>query len=337
MTFLALPVRFLASGSESSSTDFVDFHTPLWEWAALLGFITVLLMVDLLIVHRKAHVASTKEAAIESAVWISIGLAFGLFFFAMHGAAAAGEYYAGFLIEKSLSVDNVFVWALIFSYFVVPRQYQHRVLFWGIFGALVLRAIFIFAGVALIKKFSWIIFIFGAFLLFTAIRLIAHKDSEVHPERNPVLKLVQRVVPSTSDYAGQRLFTRVDGRRLATPLFAVLVLIETTDVIFAVDSIPAILAVSHQPFVVFSSNAFAILGLRALYFLLAGLHERFTYLQQGLAIILAFVGIKMIVSHWYHIPTGLSLGFIALVLTLSVVISLLTERVPEGDPPVQEH
>jgi len=229
------------------------------------------------------------------------------------------------------------VWALIFSYFMVPREFQHRVLFWGIFGALVLRAIFIFAGVALIQRFSWIIFIFGAFLLFTAIRLIVHKDSEVHPERNPVLKLVQRVVPSTSDYAGQRLFTRIDGRRLATPLFAVLVLIETTDVIFAVDSIPAILAVSHQPFIVFSSNAFAILGLRALYFLLAGLHERFTYLQQGLAIILAFVGIKMIVSHWYHIPTGLSLGVIALVLTLSIVISLLTERVPEAEPPAQEH
>ena len=166
---LALP-RFLASGSESSSTDFVDFHTPLWEWAALLGFITVLLMVDLLIVHRKAHVASPREAAIESAVWISIGLAFGLIFFAMHGAAAAGEYYAGFLIEKSLSVDNVFVWALIFSYFMVPREFQHRVLFWGIFGALVLRAIFIFAGVALIQKFSWIIFIFGAFFLAMGLR-----------------------------------------------------------------------------------------------------------------------------------------------------------------------
>ncbi|HTN78389.1 MAG TPA: TerC family protein [Acidimicrobiales bacterium] len=334
---MALPTQVLASSSDGSTGDFVDFHTPLWEWAALLGFITVLLMVDLLVVHRKAHVASTKEAAIESAVWISIGLAFGLIFFAMHGAAAAGEYYAGFLIEKSLSVDNVFVWALIFSYFLVPRQFQHRVLFWGIFGALVLRAIFIFAGVALIQKFSWIIFIFGGFLLFTAVRLIVHKDAEVHPENNPVLKLVQRVVPSSSEYAGQRLFTRIDGRRLATPLFAVLVLIETTDVIFAVDSIPAILAVSHQPFIVFSSNAFAILGLRALYFLLAGLHERFTYLQQGLAIILAFVGIKMIVSHWYHIPTGLSLGFIALVLTLSIVVSLLSERVPESDPPVQEH
>jgi tellurite resistance protein TerC len=338
VTALALPARVLASGSDSS-TDFVDFHTPLWEWAALLAFITLLLMVDLLVVHRKAHVASTKEAAIESAVWISIGLAFGLIFFAMHGAAAAGEYYAGFLIEKSLSVDNVFVWALIFSYFVVPRQFQHRVLFWGIFGALVLRAIFIFAGVALIQKFSWVIFIFGAFLLFTAARLIVHKDAEVHPENNPVLKLVQRVVPSTPEYDGQRLFTKRNARRVATPLFAVLVLIETTDVIFAVDSIPAILAVSHQPFIVFSSNAFAILGLRALYFLLAGLHERFTYLQQGLAIILAFVGIKMILSHWYHIPTGLSLAFIALVLTLSIVVSLLSEREPESEPepPVQEH
>ncbi len=325
----------LASSSEGSSGDFVDFHTPLWEWGALLAFITVLLMIDLLVVHRKAHAASTKEAAIESAVWISIGLAVGLVFLTMHGSAAAGEYYAGFLIEKSLSVDNVFVWALIFSYFMVPREYQHRVLFWGIFGALVLRAIFIFAGVALITRFSWIIFIFGGFLLFTAIRLIRHQDAEVHPERNPVLKLVQRVVPSTTKYDGQRMFTHVDARRLATPLFAVLILIETTDVIFAVDSIPAILAVSHQPFIVFSSNAFAILGLRALYFLLAGLHERFTYLQQGLAVILAFVGIKMIASHWYHIPTGISLGFIALVLTLSIVVSLLSERVPE--PPAQEH
>ncbi len=332
---MALLARVLASSSEGSSGDFVDFHTPLWEWGALLAFITVLLMIDLLVVHRKAHAASTKEAAIESAVWISIGLAVGLVFLTMHGSAAAGEYYAGFLIEKSLSVDNVFVWALIFSYFMVPREYQHRVLFWGIFGALVLRAIFIFAGVALITRFSWIIFIFGGFLLFTAIRLIRHQEAEVHPERNPVLKLVQRVVPSTTGYDGQRMFTHVDARRLATPLFAVLILIETTDVIFAVDSIPAILAVSHQPFIVFSSNAFAILGLRALYFLLAGLHERFTYLQQGLAVILAFVGIKMIASHWYHIPTGISLGFIALVLTLSIVVSLLSERVPE--PPVQEH
>ncbi len=337
MSVIALPARVLASSADSSTSDFVDFHTPLWEWAALVGFITLLLMVDLLVFHRKAHAASTKEAAIESAVWISIGLAFGLVFLANHGSAAAGEYYAGFLIEKSLSVDNVFVWALIFSYFIVPRAYQHRVLFWGIFGALVLRAIFIFAGVALIERFSWIIFIFGGFLLFTAVRLLTHHEAEVHPERNPVLRLVQRVVPSTTEYDGQRMFTRVDARRVATPLFAVLVLIETTDVIFAVDSIPAILAVSHQPFIVFSSNVFAILGLRALYFLLAGLHERFTYLQQGLAVILAFVGIKMIASHWFHIPTGLSLGFIALVLTVSIVASLRREPKVADPPPVKEH
>jgi len=337
VSVIALPTRVLAASSSESSENFVDFHTPLWQWAALVAFITMLLMVDLLVFHRKAHAASTKEAAIESAVWISIGLAFGLVFLASHGSAAAGEYYAGFLIEKSLSVDNVFVWALIFSYFMVPREFQHRVLFWGIFGALVLRAIFIFAGVALIERFSWIIFVFGAFLLFTAIRLLRHQEAEVHPERNPVLKLVQRVVPSTTEYDGQKLFTRVDRHRLATPLFAVLILIETTDVIFAVDSIPAILAVSHQPFIVFSSNAFAILGLRALYFLLAGLHERFIYLQQGLAVILAFVGIKMIASHWYHIPTGLSLGFIAVVLTVAIVASLRSEpKVPEP-PPVQEH
>ena len=337
MSVIALPTRVLAASSSESSENFVDFHTPLWQWAALVAFITVLLMVDLLVFHRKAHAAGTREAAIESAVWISIGLAFGLVFLASHGSAAAGEYYAGFLIEKSLSVDNVFVWALIFSYFMVPREFQHRVLFWGIFGALVLRAIFIFAGVALIERFSWIIFVFGAFLLFTAVRLLRHQEAEVHPERNPVLKLVQRVVPSTTEYDGQKLFTRVDRHRLATPLFAVLILIETTDVIFAVDSIPAILAVSHQPFIVFSSNAFAILGLRALYFLLAGLHERFIYLQQGLAVILAFVGIKMIASHWYHIPTGLSLGFIAVVLTVAIVASLRSEpKVPEP-PPVQEH
>ncbi len=348
MTLLTLHSRALAA--TSSDENFVDFHTPLWWWAALIAFITFLLIVDLLVFHRRPHAASTKEAAIESAVWISIGLAFGLVLLATHGSAAAGEYYAGFLIEKSLSVDNVFVWALIFSYFMVPREFQHRVLFWGIFGALVLRGIFIFAGVALIERFSWIIFVFGAFLLFTAIRLVTHDEAEVHPERNPVLKLVQKVVPSTPEYHGQKMFVRIDAKRLATPLFAVLVLIETTDVIFAVDSIPAILAVSHQPFIVFSSNAFAILGLRALYFLLAGLHARFTYLQQGLAIILGFVGIKMIASHWFHIPTGLSLAFIALVLTVSIVASLkkpprvqesgqwpsLEEEVPEEPPPVQE-
>jgi tellurite resistance protein TerC len=249
------------------------------------------------------------------------------------GGAAAGEYYAGFLIEKSLSVDNVFVWALLFSFFAVPPAYQHRVLFWGIFGALVLRAIFIFAGVALIEHFEPVLFVFGAFLVFTALRLLRHDEAEVHPDRNPALRLVRRVVPSTDRYHGQHLFTHEGGRRLATPLFAVLIMIETTDVVFAVDSIPAILAVSREQYLVFSSNAFAILGLRALYFLLQGAHAKFTYLQPGLAVILAFVGVKMIASHWYHVPTGLSLLVIALVLAGAVGLSLLRPPPEEEDGP----
>ncbi len=243
-----------------------------------------------------------------------------------YGGQATGEYYAGYLIEKSLSVDNVFVWALLFSYFAVPGKYQHRVLFWGIFGALVMRLVFIFLGVALIERFDWILYVFGAILLFTGIRMAVKQEGEVHPDRNPVLKLVQKVVPSTTRYDGQKLFTHEERkgklRRLATPLFAVLVLIETTDVIFAVDSVPAVLAVSREQFIVFASNAFAILGLRALYFLLADAHSRFHYLQLGLAIILVYVGIKMIISNWYHIPTPLSLGFIALVLVVSIVASI---------------
>ena len=255
----------------------------------------MLLVADLLLVHRKPHAPTTKEAAIESAVWISIGVAFTGVIFAWHGGQAAGEYISGYLIEKSLSVDNVFVWALIMSYFAVPRAYQFRVLFWGIFGALVLRFVFIFAGVALLERFEWMLFVFGAFLLITAVRMLRHSDDdEVHPEHNPVLRLVRKVIPSTTEYDGQKLFTRQNGKRLATPLFAVLIVIETSDVVFAVDSIPAILAVSREQFIVFSSNAFAILGLRALYFLLADLRDKFSLLQQGLAVILAFVGVKMI-------------------------------------------
>ena len=312
----------LAAAETSSDGNFAVLSVEWYEWAGLLGFILVLLLVDLLVFHRRAHDISTKEAAIESAAWISIGLAFGLVVAVLYGGQATGEYYAGFLIEKSLSVDNVFVWALIFSYFAVPGRYQHRTLFWGIFGALVLRAIFIFAGVALLESFEWLLFVFGGFLVFTGIRLLMQGDQEVHPEHNPVLRLVQKVVPSTHEYDGQKLFTIRNGKRLATPLFAVLVLIEATDVVFAVDSVPAVLAVSREQFIVFASNAFAILGLRALYFLLADLHDRFKYLQIGLAIILVYVGIKMIVSEWYHIPTLLSLGVIAVVLAASIWASL---------------
>jgi tellurite resistance protein TerC len=320
--------------ASAGAAEFVDIDVSPWMWLALLAFIVVLLLVDLLVVHREAHEVSTREAAIESAVWIAIGLGFTFVMWSLFGSGAAGEYLSGYLIEKSLSIDNVFVWALILTYFVVPRMYQHRVLFWGVFGALVLRAVFIFAGIAAIQRFEWVLLLFGAFLLFTAVRLVRSDDEVVDPEHSPVLRVVRRVVPSTNEYDGAKLFTRIDGRRLATPLFAVLLLVEATDVVFAVDSVPAVLAVSREQFIVFSSNAFAILGLRALYFLLAGMHARFAYLQQGLAVILAFVGVKMILQRWYHIETWASLTFIAVVLAVSIIASLRVERrAAVGSPP----
>jgi tellurite resistance protein TerC len=327
-----VPIAVLASDAGSTSGDFANFDVPLWIWAAFVAFVATLLIIDLLLVHRTAHVISTKEAAIESAIWIALGVAFTAVVFFWHGGQAAGEYISGYLIEKSLSVDNVFVWALIMSYFAVPREFQFRVLFWGVFGALVLRFVFIFAGVALLEQFEWMLFVFGGFLVYTALRLIRHRDEEVHPEHNPVLRLVRRVLPSTTRYDGQKLFTRDPKtlKRLATPLLAVLVVVESSDVVFAVDSIPAILAVSREQFIVFSSNAFAILGLRALYFLLADLRDRFDYLQQGLAVILAFVGLKMILAEWWHINTFLSLGFIAVVLAAAITASWLKDRNGNG-------
>jgi tellurite resistance protein TerC len=319
-------VNLLLAAAESPGARFAQFDVPLWVWISLLGAITIMLVIDLLLVHRTPHEISIKEAAIESAVWISIGLAFTGVMFWWQGGQASGEYLAGYLIEKSLSVDNVFVWAVIFSYFAVPRKYQFRVLFWGIFGALVLRGIFIYAGVRLLETFDWIIYVFGAFLLITAWRIYKHDGTEVHPEDNPILKLVQKVIPSTPELDGQKLFTRKHGRLLATPLFAVLILVETTDVVFAVDSIPAILAVSHEEFIVFSSNAFAILGLRALYFLLAGMAGKFRYLNVGLGVILAFVGIKMLVHDVYHMPTWLSLTVIIGVLTVAIWASLRADK-----------
>jgi tellurite resistance protein TerC len=312
--------------AEGGSGNFVELDVTAVQWLVLLGLIAALLLVDLLVVHREAHEVSTKEAAIESAAWISIGVAFSLVVLWWFGGDATTEYLSGYLIEKSLSVDNVFVWAIIMSYFAVPAKYQHRVLFWGIFGALVMRAIFIFAGVALIERFDWILYVFGAFLLFTAGRMMFSDNEHVDPGKSKFLKAVNRVIPSTDKLDGPHLFTRIDGRRLATPLFAVLLLVEVTDVIFAVDSVPAVLAVSHEQFIVFSSNAFAILGLRALYFLLADMHARFTYLQQGLAVILAFVGVKMIIAEWYHIPTWLSLLVIAIVLVAAIAFSLKSQR-----------
>jgi tellurite resistance protein TerC len=332
---LSTAVAFAAeSSAESARSNFAYLDIETWHWFALLGFITTLVIVDLLLVHRTAHVISTKEAAIESAVWISIGLAFTavIYSLAVPGDAgqAAGEYLSGFLIEKSLSIDNVFVWAVIFSFFAVPREYQFRVLFWGIFGALVLRALFIVAGTSLINRFDWILYVFGAFLLWTAWKIAHHDENEaVDYNNNIAMRLVRKVVPTTNRYDGQKLFTIENAKRVATPLFAVLVLIEATDVVFAIDSVPAILAISRENFIVFSSNAFAILGLRSLYFLLGGMAGKFRYLNVGLGIILGYVGIKMLLVgppvEW-HPPTYLSLIVIAVVLAVSIWASIRADK-----------
>jgi tellurite resistance protein TerC len=313
----------------------IDAHA--WQWAVFLGIVVTLLVADLLILHRKPKEMSLKEAAVESVVWIAIGLGFTAVVAIWFGGQAAGEYVSGYLIEESLSVDNVFVWAVIMSFFAVPKQYQFRTLFWGIFGALVLRAVFIFAGVALIEAFDWILYIFGAFLVFTAFRIAKHDEAEVDPEHNIALRVVRKIVPSTSEYHGQKLFTKENGKRVATPLFAVLVMVETTDVVFAVDSIPAILAVSREQFIVFSSNAFAILGLRALYFCFSEMAGRFRYLNIGLGVILGFVGTKMLIAEIYHVPTWLSLGVIVVVLTVTVLLSLAAERRDPDPTPLEPH
>lgn len=299
-------------------------------WIAFNAFIVAMLLLDLLVFHRHAHVVSVREAALTSTLWIALGLAFGGVIWWWQGPTPAGEYLAGYLIEKSLSVDNVFVFVMIFGYFAVPPAYQHRVLFWGVLGALVMRGAFILAGAALLEAFEWILYLFGAFLLFTALKMFRHSEMELDPEENRVLRLLGRVIPLSKEYDGQRLFTRRAGILMATPLFAVLVIVETTDLVFAVDSIPAIFAVTRDPFIVFTSNAFAILGLRALYFLLAGVAHRFVYLKTGLAVILTFVGVKMLIAGFYHFPVWLSLVVIASVLTVSIVASLRSER--ELDP-----
>jgi tellurite resistance protein TerC len=288
------------------------------------------LLIDLLVIHRKASVMSTRRAAVESAVWISVGLLFSLYVLAAFGASSSGEYLSAYLIEKSLSIDNVFVWSVILTHYRVPEQFQHRVLFWGIFGALAMRFAFIFAGVAVIQKFDFTLVLFGAFLVYTGAQLFKG-DSDFDPSKSRPMALFHRFVPSTDELDGQKLITRRNGRRVATPLLAVLVLIEVTDVIFAVDSVPAVLAISHEQFIAFSSNAFAILGLRALYFVLADIRHRFEYLEQGIAAILIFVGVKMALSLWFHIPTYVSLAVIGAVLAASVLWSLRKTRGDSGE------
>ena len=300
---------------------------PLWAWAAVLAVILAMLAIDLF-AHRTAHVVSVREAAIWSAVWVSLGLAFGAVVWWAYGSQAGGEYYAGYLIEKSLAVDNVFVFALMFAYFAVPREYQHRVLFYGVLGALVFRAVFIAGGAVLIENFAWILYLFGAFLVFTGWKMFTHRNDQLDPSRNPVLRWVKRWVPSTEEYHGQKFWVKKAGKWVATPLFTVLVLVEVTDIIFAVDSIPAIFAVTQDPFLVFTSNAFAILGLRAMYFLLADLVHRFIYLKAGLAVVLVFVGVKMLLLDVYKVPIWLSMAVIATSITVAVVWSLRATREP---------
>ena len=293
-----------------------------WAWAAVIAFILAMLAIDLLFFHREAHEVSIREAGIWSGVWIGLSLVFGGIVWATLGSQAAGEYMSGYLIEKSLSVDNLFVFALLLSYFAVPLAHQHRLLYWGVLGALVARAAFIFAGVALLNAFHWTIYVFGALLVITGGRMATHSDAEVHPDRNPVLNVLRRAVPITDEYHDQHFFVRREGRRWATPLLAVLVVIETTDVVFAIDSIPAIFAITRNTFLVFTSNAFAILGLRALYFLLAGFLGRLRYLNVGLAAVLVFVGIKMLLTDVYHVPIWASLLTIAAMIGISVAFSL---------------
>jgi tellurite resistance protein TerC len=304
--------------------DAINLHVSSVTWLAVGAVVAALLLVDLLVLNRHAHVPTFKRALSQVVGWVSVGLVFGLWVIHRYGTEAGSLWYTGYLVELSLSVDNVFVWALILSYFAVPRQYQHRVLFWGIFGAIALRAIFIFVGVALLNAFEPLLIVFGLFLIFTAWKLMTQDDDDdIDPDKNPFLRFVRRVVPSTDDFHGQKLFVRLNHKRLATPLFAVLVLVETTDVLFAVDSVPAALGVTRDQFLVLTSNAFAILGLRALYFLLADMHNRFEYLQKGLAVILAFVGLKMVTEQWLHLPTWLSLAVIVTLLVGSVLLSIL--------------
>ncbi|WP_233517645.1 TerC family protein [Geodermatophilus marinus] len=299
---------------------------PFWLWLAVLAVILGMLALDLF-AHRRAHVIGVREAAAWSAVWVAIGVGFGAWVWWAHGAEFGQQYYAGYLIEKSLAVDNVFVWAIIFTYFAVPREYQHRVLFYGVLGALVLRGLFIAGGAALIANFGWVLYLFAAFLLWTGYRMLRQRDEHIDPARSRALRLFRRYVPMTDAYHGQRFLVRRAGVLVATPLLAVLVLVEVTDVIFAVDSIPAIFAVTDEPFLVFTANAFAILGLRAMYFLLADLVHRFVYLKTGLALVLIWVGVKMVLKvDLFYIPTTVSLAVIAAIIGTSVWLSLRATR-----------
>lgn len=300
--------------------------TEILLWIGFCLFLLAMLALDLGVFHKESHIVTFKEAIIWSTVWISLALIFnaGVFYFA--GNDKGMEFLTGYLIEKSLSIDNVFVIALIFTYFKVPEIYQHRVLFWGVLGALIMRAVLIALGSALVKEFTWIIYIFGLFLIITGIKMYFQKNEGIDPDKNPVVRFFKMLIPITNEYNKEKFFVMKNGRRYGTPLFIVLLLVETTDLIFAVDSIPAIFAITQDTFIVFTSNAFAILGLRSLYFALGGVINKFYYLKAGLAVILVFVGFKMMLMDVYKINTGVSLGIVALVIAVSIIASVLKNK-----------
>ena len=301
-----------------------------YVWTGFIAFVILLLAIDLGLFHRNSHEVKIKEALIWSAVWISMALIFNYGVYIFMGKEKALEFLTGYLIEKSLSVDNLFVFIMLFSFFNVNPKYQHKVLFWGILGALVMRAIFIFAGVALINKFHWIIYIFGAFLIFTGIKMLSHKEEQIAPHKNPLVRLFKKFFPVSDKMHGGKFFVKINSGTVATPLFIVLLVVEFTDLIFAVDSIPAILAISHDTFIIFTSNVFAILGLRALYFALAGITKYFHYLKYGLSAILVFVGVKMVIAGYFKIPIVYSLLTILGILLVSIILSFVFPQKEES-------
>jgi tellurite resistance protein TerC len=301
-------------------------QTDLSFWIGFNVFVLLMLALDLGVFNRKAHEISIKEAMIWTGVWVTLAMCFNLLIYYWQGQEKALEFFTGYVIEKALSVDNIFVFVLIFSYFKTPAIHQHKILFWGIIGALIMRAVFIFAGVALLEKFHWTIYVFGAILIYTGYKMLTQKEIVIEPEKNPLIKLFRRVMPVTNELHGGKFFAKQDGKRFATPLFLVLVLIETTDLIFAADSIPAILAITQDHFIVYTSNVFAILGLRSLYFALAGMMDKFRYLSTGLALILIFVGLKMLLVDCYKLPIQIALLVILVILILSITVSLMSNK-----------
>lgn len=297
--------------------------TSLYFWIGFHVFVALMLVLDLGVLHRNSRVMSMREALAWSAFWIGLAAAFAVFVYFWHGGRAALEFVTGYVIEQSMSVDNLFVFLVLFQYFRVPKEHQYKVLFWGIIGALVLRLTFVIVGVSILKRFEFVIYFFGALLIYSGYKLFSEEEREVHPEKNPVLKLFRRYFPVTDNYVEDKFFVYRNGERWATPLFLVLLVVETTDVIFAIDSIPAILAITRDAFIVYTSNVFAILGLRSLYFALSGLITLFHYLNYGLAVILMFVGAKMLASHFLDIPVAVTLGVIAAVLAISIGASLI--------------